>query len=76
MCGIAGRFNFDPARPVDPQILAGMTEAIAHRVGILDARDRRRHRFEVERRLRLEDVEPLFDRLVAFAYQRRGAKHD
>jgi asparagine synthase (glutamine-hydrolysing) len=31
MCGIAGRFNFDPARPVDSQVLAGMTEAIAHR---------------------------------------------
>ena len=31
MCGIAGRFNFDPARPVDPRVLAGMTDVIAHR---------------------------------------------
>src|SRR5213080_348782 len=31
MCGIAGRFNFDPARPVDPARLAAMTSAIAHR---------------------------------------------
>jgi asparagine synthase (glutamine-hydrolysing) len=31
MCGIAGRFNFDPARPVDPQVLAAMTDTIAHR---------------------------------------------
>jgi asparagine synthase (glutamine-hydrolysing) len=31
MCGIAGRFNFDPSRPIDPVVLAGMTDAIAHR---------------------------------------------
>ena len=31
MCGIAGRFNFDPASPVDPARLAAMTSAIAHR---------------------------------------------
>ncbi|HEY0876390.1 MAG TPA: asparagine synthase (glutamine-hydrolyzing) [Vicinamibacterales bacterium] len=31
MCGIAGRFNFDRAHPVDAQILTAMTEAIAHR---------------------------------------------
>jgi asparagine synthase (glutamine-hydrolysing) len=31
MCGIAGRFNFNPSRPVDPQVLAAMTDAIAHR---------------------------------------------
>src|SRR5688572_32921105 len=31
MCGIAGRFNFDPARPVDREVLIAMTDAIAHR---------------------------------------------
>ena len=31
MCGIAGRFNYDPSRPVDPEVLAAMTTAIAHR---------------------------------------------
>ena len=31
MCGITGRFNFDPARPVDPRVLAAMTDVIAHR---------------------------------------------
>ena len=31
MCGIAGRFNFDPGRPVDGPVLAAMTESIAHR---------------------------------------------
>src|SRR5688500_12038263 len=31
MCGIAGRFNFNPERPVDPQHLAAMTSVIAHR---------------------------------------------
>ena len=31
MCGIAGRFNFDPMRPVDPRVLERMTDVIAHR---------------------------------------------
>lgn len=31
MCGIAGRYNFNPSRPVDPQVLTSMTDAIAHR---------------------------------------------
>ena len=31
MCGIAGRFNFDPARAVDPGVLGDMTDAIRHR---------------------------------------------
>ena len=31
MCGIAGRFNFDPSHPVDAGVLAAMTRAIAHR---------------------------------------------
>ena len=31
MCGIAGRFNFDHAHPVDPQVLSAMTDSIAHR---------------------------------------------
>jgi asparagine synthase (glutamine-hydrolysing) len=31
MCGLAGRFNFDPAQPVDSQVLTAMTTAIAHR---------------------------------------------
>jgi asparagine synthase (glutamine-hydrolysing) len=31
MCGIAGKFNFDPARPIDPERLAAMTAVIAHR---------------------------------------------
>ncbi|HTI38115.1 MAG TPA: asparagine synthase (glutamine-hydrolyzing) [Vicinamibacterales bacterium] len=31
MCGIAGRFNYDPLRPVDRQVLESMTEVIAHR---------------------------------------------
>jgi asparagine synthase (glutamine-hydrolysing) len=31
MCGIAGRFNFDAARPVDGQVLRAMTDCIAHR---------------------------------------------
>ena len=31
MCGIAGRFNFDPRRPVDRDVLVAMTDAVAHR---------------------------------------------
>ena len=31
MCGIAGKFNFDPARPIDRERLMAMTTAIAHR---------------------------------------------
>ena len=31
MCGIAGRFNFDAAHPVDRARLVAMTDAVAHR---------------------------------------------
>src|SRR5688500_5673350 len=31
MCGIAGRFNFDPLRAIDPGVLAGMTDSLRHR---------------------------------------------
>jgi asparagine synthase (glutamine-hydrolysing) len=31
MCGIAGRLNFDPRHPVDRDVLAAMTDAVAHR---------------------------------------------
>ena len=31
MCGIAGRFNYDPFRPIDRVVLEAMTEALAHR---------------------------------------------
>ena len=31
MCGIAGRFNYDPLRPVDRGVLEAMTDAVAHR---------------------------------------------
>ena len=31
MCGIAGKFNFDPTRPIDRERLAAMTTVIAHR---------------------------------------------
>ncbi|HEY2432290.1 MAG TPA: asparagine synthase (glutamine-hydrolyzing) [Vicinamibacterales bacterium] len=31
MCGIAGRFNYDPMRPVDRLTLEAMTDAVAHR---------------------------------------------
>lgn len=31
MCGIAGRFNYDPFRPVDRGVLEAMTDAVAHR---------------------------------------------
>ena len=31
MCGIAGRFNFDPNHPVDPAVLGAMTDAVVHR---------------------------------------------
>ena len=31
MCGIAGRFNFDPLRPSTADVLAAMTDAVAHR---------------------------------------------
>src|SRR5688572_26466553 len=31
MCGIAGRFNYDPSHPVDTDVLASMTDAVAHR---------------------------------------------
>jgi asparagine synthase (glutamine-hydrolysing) len=31
MCGIAGRFNFDPERPIDKATLRAMTQAIVHR---------------------------------------------
>ena len=31
MCGIAGRFNFDPLRPIDRGVLTAMTDAVAHR---------------------------------------------
>jgi len=31
MCGIAGRFNDDPLRPVDRDVLEAMTDVVAHR---------------------------------------------
>jgi asparagine synthase (glutamine-hydrolysing) len=31
MCGIAGRFNFDPLRAIDPGVLADMTDSLRHR---------------------------------------------
>jgi asparagine synthase (glutamine-hydrolysing) len=31
MCGIAGRFNYDPLRPIDRGVLTAMTDAAAHR---------------------------------------------
>ncbi len=31
MCGIAGKFNFDPGRPVDSSRLTAMTSVLAHR---------------------------------------------
>ena len=31
MCGIAGRFNYDPLRPVSRPVLEAMTDAVAHR---------------------------------------------
>ena len=31
MCGIAGRFNYDPLRPIDRGVLTAMTDAVAHR---------------------------------------------
>lgn len=31
MCGIAGRFNFDPERPIDHDLIVAMTTAVAHR---------------------------------------------
>jgi len=31
MCGIAGKLNFDPTRPIDRERLVAMTTAVAHR---------------------------------------------
>ena len=31
MCGIAGRFNFDPLRPVERDVLEAMTDSMTHR---------------------------------------------
>jgi asparagine synthase (glutamine-hydrolysing) len=31
MCGITGRFNYDPLRAVDRDVLVAMTDAVAHR---------------------------------------------
>ena len=31
MCGIAGRFNFDPLRRIDADVLTAMTDAVSHR---------------------------------------------
>src|SRR5204862_6871121 len=31
MCGIAGKLNFDPSRPVDREQLVAMTTAVSHR---------------------------------------------
>jgi len=31
MCGIAGKFNFDPSQPIDTARLTAMTSAVAHR---------------------------------------------
>jgi asparagine synthase (glutamine-hydrolysing) len=31
MCGIAGRFNFDPNRPIDRDVVSAMTTTLAHR---------------------------------------------
>ncbi len=31
MCGIAGRFNFDQLQRVDRDVLAAMTDVVAHR---------------------------------------------
>src|SRR5882672_2551267 len=31
MCGIAGRLNYNPARPIDNELIMAMTDAVAHR---------------------------------------------
>jgi asparagine synthase (glutamine-hydrolysing) len=31
MCGITGRLNYDPRRPIDRDVLVAMTDAVAHR---------------------------------------------
>ncbi|HEX6465286.1 MAG TPA: asparagine synthase (glutamine-hydrolyzing) [Vicinamibacterales bacterium] len=31
MCGIAGRFNYDPLEPIDRGVMHAMTDAVAHR---------------------------------------------
>src|SRR5215204_4458460 len=31
MCGIVGRFNYDPLRPIDRSTLAAMTDSVSHR---------------------------------------------
>jgi asparagine synthase (glutamine-hydrolysing) len=31
MCGITGRLNYDPLRPIDRDVLEAMTDAVAHR---------------------------------------------
>ena len=31
MCGIAGRFNYDPHRPIEHDLIVAMTDAVAHR---------------------------------------------
>jgi asparagine synthase (glutamine-hydrolysing) len=31
MCGITGRLNYDPLRPIDRDVLVAMTDAVAHR---------------------------------------------
>ena len=31
MCGIAGKFNFDPSNPIDRERLTAMTTVVAHR---------------------------------------------
>jgi asparagine synthase (glutamine-hydrolysing) len=31
MCGIAGKLNFDPTRPIDRDRLTAMTSVVAHR---------------------------------------------
>src|SRR5262245_37220264 len=31
MCGITGKFSFDHARPIDPQVLEAMTAVVSHR---------------------------------------------
>ena len=31
MCGITGRVNYDPRRPIDRDVLVAMTDAVAHR---------------------------------------------
>ena len=73
MCGITGRFNYDPLQPVDRDVLVAMTDAVAHRGP--DAAGYYHGAGHRPRAPPLEHHRPVHRRSAARERRRHGAGH-